>query len=209
MDRGDASPCRGCPQLVDEPADRHWRIYAAGSVLLEQGVLASDVLRVRTGAVLLTSVDGDGNEQLCCLRGPGACLNLPSMQGRPSAFRAQALVGSEICHLPTSTLNEALRDGGARAEAVLALAIMDSQTWAKDLALLSHPRSADRLAALLLSVGRLGIDADEIPRHLVARILHIRPETLSRLAQEFRNRGALGEGLRVEDPSLLRGRLHD
>ena len=158
-----------------------------------------DVVRVRTGVVLLSALDSNGQETLCCLRGSGSCLNLSSLQGRPSAYRAEALTPVEVCYLGCDVLRSALLQGGATAEALLELLLEDSWRWLQGRRRTAGRRASARFAGLILEMHSLGAHPNSVPRSLLARLLRVRPETVSRVVQELREAGALDADLALLD----------
>lgn len=199
----DDAICPGCPLPHEDGAERPWRNYQAGEELLSQGQVHPDLLRIRSGVVLLTALDASGEETLVCLRGAGACFNLDSIEGRPSMVRAEALTDVVVCHLSGDNLCQAVRDGGDSAPALLSLALDEARAWATGRRRASGRRAVARLAQLLLEMDGLGSPPASVPRTLIARLLSIRPETLSRTIQELRDAGAIGADLDLIDRGKL------
>ena len=191
--------CPGCPLPHPEAVEAPWRRHEPGETLVEQGELRGEVLRVREGVVLVSAVDRDGEETLCALRGPGACLNLNAILKRPSTTRAEALGPVLVCHLSVELLSEALDAGGEPAHALATLLLDDTRAIIEGQRHAVGRRAGARLASLLLEMDGLGLSPADVPRGLLARLLRIRPETLSRLVQGVRDAGLVGPGLNLLD----------
>jgi len=193
--------CDGCPVPIYVSAP--WKSHDPGTRLLNQGGASDHVLRVRSGAVILSAVNAEGEELACCLRGPGATVNLESLAQRPLQFDVEAITAVEICHVPVPVLRQIVRGGGADSVAVLDLFAGEQTRWVDDRLRDSGASATQRLARLLLRLHELDIRPADLPRSVLARILSIRPETVSRAAAELRLAGAIGGSLELADLKRL------
>ncbi len=187
----------------------HRRRHAAGELLVAQGAAPSELLRVRSGVVVLSAVDAEGEERVCCLRGPGAVLNAGALTGRSAAFRAEALTPVEVCLLPRERLEDAVRQEGPAGLRLAHLLLSEGRSWALGSLGGSGRKATSRVAALLLELDDLGVDSRGVQRRLLARVLAIRPETLSRSLRSLREAGAIDSVGAVVDSSRLRRLARD
>ncbi len=170
------------------------------------------IIQVRSGRVLATTVDRAGHETLCVLRGPGSILGLESLAGMVLPYFLWTLSEVELAIAPAANAREWLKSNAHPGQALLRAALDELQAClAERMAL--HGSTTTRLARLLLASAD---DADSkgpaammltLPKNVLARMLQMRPETLSRVLRKLEEIGAiqLDPQLRV----LSRERLID
>jgi CRP-like cAMP-binding protein len=171
------SVCAVCPlggASKPEPCPFHDQAKPAGTLILRQGEVPDRAWYVKQGTVLLSSVSTTGEETFCALRGPNSLLGLELLRDRPSGFEAWALSDVVLCRLDADSF----------------------RTWVGDERTALTGRSLQRVARFLLERRRLeGCDQPlHVEQQVLARMLGIRAETMSRALAELRRRGALAEG---------------
>lgn len=176
----------------------------AGVRLLDQGETPGYVTLVKSGRVVLTTVDAAGGEWLCSVRGPGTLLGLELLQKQTAPFAAWTLTDAVVCRLEGESLSRWLGDTRSPAGALLGYALSEVNARGRD-RLAASGRATPRLARFLLERhlsgerGALGMT-----HQLIARMLGMRPETLSRSLRKLRDAGAIVEtGIRVADAETL------
>lgn len=192
---GQASNGAGCPfEEVRRPP---------GSTVLSQGEVPSHAWYLREGRVLLTAVDADGNERTCAVREPGAFLGFEALRGRPSRHDAKTLSNSVFCRLDETRLRTWLGERLTPASALLGFAL-DETDQENEEGRLRAGRASARLARYLAGRAARSGTLLPVPRHFLARLLGLRPETLSRALRRLRDRGALEEGHEIAIRDLER-----
>ena len=171
----------------------------AGTVLLEQGEVPQHVWFVREGTVLLTSVNAAGDETSCALRGPQSILGLEALRGDPVDYQAWSLSEVVVCTIDKPALEAWMGNRDTPMGAILGLAL-DEGAKRRDERVALAGRAVTRVARFLLE--RRQIEGDDRPLHVehqvLARMLGMRAETLSRALATLRSSGAIGEGRHVE-----------
>jgi CRP-like cAMP-binding protein len=183
------------------------RHFAAGERLASQGTLVDRVWYLKSGLLLLDGVSEDGDTSSCALRGPGSLVGLESLNGEELPHDVWTVTDVEAClmdrpgferwvgldHTPAgAVLRMTLREVGARREERASVTAGAVERLARFLLMWNESPEADRL--------------DSVPRHVLARVLSLRAETLSRALRKLRDGGALtpGHALEIADPALLR-----
>jgi CRP-like cAMP-binding protein len=168
----------------------------AGSILLHQGETPRTVWLVLEGTVLLSSFDTNGDETLCALRGPGSLIGSEAIRGAPVDYEAWTLTDASLCALGADAfdawLGAARSPGRAIAELVLDELIRDRE---ERIALTGS--AVARVARFLVEDLRRRGGALDVEQKVLARMLGMRPETLSRALARLRDVGALAEGRRI------------
>ncbi len=178
----------------------------AGTILLQQGEPPACVWFVRHGTVLITSVSESGDETFCALRGPGSMLGMEALRGRPTDYEAWALSDVVMCRLDTANFRSWVGDRGTPMGAMLEIAL-DEAAQRHDERLALAGRSVTRVARFLLERRRIeGCDQPlHVEKQVLARMLGMRAETLSRALHRLRQGGAIADErhVRVVDPDAL------
>jgi CRP-like cAMP-binding protein len=179
----------GCPfhQL-------HW---AAGTQLLRQGEVPACVWYVRRGLVLVSSVTRDGDETECGLRGPGALVGIEALAQRPTGYEAWALSELEACRVDSPSFRSWFGDVDTPAGVTALLALDESERRRQERVVLSG-RADERVARFLLEHHRQDQRVLPIEQKILARMLGMKPETMSRALSRLRRAGALAQGRTLE-----------
>lgn len=177
----------------------------AGSVLQHHGSRIETIQQVRSGRVKLSVADASGAERAYSLRGPGSFIGLEGMLGLPAQLDGHVAVTAELAiikldaferwldeiELPPRMLAKHLLAEQVRVTAERALSDGSSEARAARFAL--ERKTNPYLSAWL-----------DAPRHEVAGLLAMRPETLSRALRTLQDKGMLGPDFEVRDSDALR-----
>jgi CRP-like cAMP-binding protein len=180
--------------------------YPAGTLVeLEYG--KGQIVFVRSGQVLVTMVDRAGRETLCMHRRTGALIGLEALHGSRLPYQIWALTDSELCTAELDEISVWLERNPHPSQVLLQLAVRAlDQGRSERIALRGD--ATQRVARFLLS--SMGADVPESTRqprslqplalrkNVLARILDMRPETLSRVLRKLERLGAV-----VVDPQVL------
>jgi CRP-like cAMP-binding protein len=178
----------------------------AGTILLPQGETPACVWFVRSGTVLITSLSEAGDETLCALRGPGSLIGLEALRERATDYEAWALSDVVACRIDAASFRAWVGERVTPIGAVLEIAL-DEAAQRHDERLALAGRSVERVARFLLE--RRRIERCDQPLHVekrvLARMLGMRAETLSRALHRLRDGGAIApeRPVRVIDPDAL------
>ena len=204
------SPCQACvlgrAAWPDRCPFREIR-HPEQTVLIQQGQRAATVWFVKEGLVALSSVDSAGGELGCSVRGAGSLVGLEVLLGRPSPFTAWALTDVLVCSAGADKVAGWAGNLESPIGALLRLGIEEaSRRTLEQLAL--GGTSAARVARFLLQRCVDGEKARplDVSQRVMARMLAMTPETLSRTLGRLRSRGAISSTrpVIVSDPSVLR-----
>jgi CRP-like cAMP-binding protein len=176
----------------------------AGFVLQRQGEVPSSLSYLRSGIVVLSSVDVAGIETSCAVRGPGTLVGLEAARERRATLEVRTLTPVLFCRIDLGRFEAWSGGGPSRASATIALALDELARLHGERAALTGS-ATERVARYLLALAAAPLGRPPpTDRRLLARILAMRPETVSRALASLRRAGALGaRGLRVADPAAL------
>jgi len=168
------------------------RARPAGTFLYVQGQTADRVWFVKRGALILSrEVAGDGSKESVtwAVRRSGDFVGVEALTQKRYADSAKLLRESVLCGSDLRNFETWLHGSGGSAESVLRCVI---STHARDV-----PRRAgsdgnaiQRAAAWVLEEGGQP-NATTLPRHHVAQMLGMLPETFSRALASLASRGAI------------------
>lgn len=199
-----ASDAVECPLGPSCPFKHEQR--TAGQKLVAEGEQASAISFIRTGTALMLAADESGQELLCSARGPGDILGLELLT-RPTTIAQQiALTDLELCVMPRSAIEDEMKRNTALGRALLKKSV---QQWLASLEERKQMGASApvRVARFLRQLHGFGPSpSSRLPPNMVlARLLGMRPETLSRALQRLRLMGALAPGrkIRVQDTAAL------
>lgn len=137
------------------------------------------------------------------LRGPGSLLGVECLVPRPRASTVVAVTDVEVCTLSAPELRvfSLVRPGAL-------LGLLSTELEERELdASYSSGSASVRLCRFLLVRARRGGGEHPLPfrQETLARLLDLRPETLSRVLSELRRQGVVADdGLFVADVARLR-----
>jgi CRP-like cAMP-binding protein len=173
----------GCPSQE--------RTVTAGSTLIEQGAAPKAVTLLKRGLVGLCSVGEGGVEFGCTVRGPKTLLGLESLFSMRATYRVWALTDIVLCIAPIPRLGPWIGPLDTPLGALLHLTVEEANRRVNE-RLDVGGSSVARVARLLL---RRCVDFErsqlELSQRLVARVLSMTPETVSRALSKLHAAGAV------------------
>ena len=172
--------------------------YPAGHVFFHQGDPQQAAHFVKRGLVLLTECDADGELVNQTLRPAGSLLDAQVASGRAHRATAIASTSVEVCSLALSAFKGWLGPRQSPARALLELALAEAFASEREAAR-SRRSAVAKVASFLLEHLVEGEQRPLALQHrLIAGLLGIRAETLSRALAELRDAGAVVGSRRVQ-----------
>jgi CRP-like cAMP-binding protein len=182
------------------------RSFPEGTVLVEQSDTPKAMYALKQGLVGMSRLDESGVEVGCTTRGPGAILGLDALVGVHVGYRVWALTEIVVCEAPFSRLNAWVGSLETPLGALLRLAIEEGNARAAERLEVGGSAVA-RIARLLLQ--RCAEHENErlaLSQRLLARVLSMTPETVSRALAKLHAVGAVvsTRPIAVGDVEVLR-----
>ncbi|HVO18369.1 MAG TPA: Crp/Fnr family transcriptional regulator [Anaeromyxobacter sp.] len=177
----------------------------SGATICAQGERPRNVYFVKEGFVSLSSVSPRGAELLLSLRGPTSLLCTEALQGEASAFEVRALSRVRLCGLSGDAMMQWIGPERSAARVVLELLLAEGKQQRDEV----NWRQGDclsRVARFALAHARFLADRPTaVRKQVVARLLAMRPETLSRCLTRLEKEGVVdaSRGVRVLDQRRL------
>lgn len=177
----------------------------SGATLCAQGERPRTVYFVKEGLVALSAVNPRGTEIMLTLRGPTSLLCTEAMSGEPSPCEVRTLSRVKLCGISGEALNQWIGPDKSPARAVLDLLLGEARIQRDEV----NWRQGDclsRVARFALVHARFLADRpNAVRKQVVARLLGMRPETLSRCLTRLEDDGVLdaSRGVRVLDVRRL------
>lgn len=191
---GTAGRCRFTPS-TREP----------GASLCAQGERPRTVYFVKEGFVALSAVSPKGSELVLTLRGPTSLLCTEAVGGDPSAYEVRALSRVKLCGIAGDALGQWVGPERSPARLVFDLLLSEARMQREEV----NFRQGDcmsRVARFALAHARfLAEKPTAVRKQVVARMLGMRPETLSRCLTRLEQDGIIdaSRGVKVLDPRRL------
>lgn len=192
----------------------HCKLLTArrGEVILRRGATLPGVLVLSSGTVKLSLRSAEGEERVLRIVAAGDAFGEPTaMLGKPCLYDAIALTDTKLCSVPVpAILALVARDRRFARFLVLALSLRSYHVL-NELAAATTQRGAQRLAGYLESLqkgnGTRGTTVQlPVSKTVVAALLGMKKETLSRLLRQFTSEGMIGMTRReiaILDPQRL------
>ncbi|HEY6104878.1 MAG TPA: Crp/Fnr family transcriptional regulator [Anaeromyxobacteraceae bacterium] len=177
----------------------------AGATLCAQGERPRTVYFIKEGFVALSAVSPRGAELVLTLRGPTSLLCTEALNAEPSSYEVRALSRVKLCAVSGEAMTQWLGPEKSPARAVLDLLLAEARTQRDEV----NWRQGDclsRVARFALAHARFLADRpNAVRKQVVARLLGMRPETLSRCLTRLEKDGVLdaSRGVRVLDARRL------
>lgn len=187
-----------CGALTAEELERlsplgRTRILAAGQALLWEGDAAAVVANIKSGVVKLTTLSGEGREQIVGLAYPGQFIGRP-FADRP-VYSAVAMGPVELCLFSRPEFERFLETHPRLALDLLQRTLDDLDEARRLMLLLGRGSAEQRVATLLLSLARqCGAEgAFNLPlgRQQMADVLGLTIETVSRQLANLKRGGVI------------------
>jgi CRP-like cAMP-binding protein len=170
-----------------------------------QGERPRNVYFIKEGFVSLSAVSPRGSELMLTLRGPSSLLCTEALHGEPSPFDVRALSRVRLCGITGDAMSQWV--GPERSPARVVLDLMLSETkQQRDEVNWRQGDCLSRVARFALAHARFLADRpNAVRKQVVARLLGMRPETLSRCLTRLERDGVIdaSRGLRVLDTRRL------
>jgi CRP-like cAMP-binding protein len=176
-----------------------------GATLCAQGERPRTVFFVKEGFVSLSAVSPRGSEVQLTLRGPASLLCTEAMQSDPSPYEVKTISRVKLCAIPGDQMSSWVGPDRSPARAVLDLLLSEGKLQRDEV----NYRQGDclaRVARFALAHARFLADRpNAVRKQVVARLLGMRPETLSRCLTRLERDGVVdaSRGVRVLDPRRL------
>jgi CRP/FNR family transcriptional regulator, cyclic AMP receptor protein len=177
----------------------------AGATLCAQGERPRTVYFVKEGFVALSAVTPRGTELALTLRGPTSLLCTEALHGEPSPFEVRALSRVKLCGISGDAIGQWIGPEKSPARVILDLVLSESKMQ-RDEVSWRQGDCLSRVARFALAHARFLADRpNAVRKQVVARLLGMRPETLSRCLTRLERDGVLDatRGVRVLDARRL------
>jgi len=177
----------------------------AGTTLCAQGERPRTVYFVKEGFVALSAVSPRGSELVLTLRGPTSLLCTEALNGEPSPFEVRALSRVKLCGISGDAMTQWIGPDRSPARVVLDL-LLSEHRMQRDEVNFRQGDCLSRVARFALAHAKFLADRpNAVRKQVVARLLGMRPETLSRCLTKLERDGVLdaSRGVKVLDPRRL------
>jgi CRP-like cAMP-binding protein len=177
----------------------------AGATLCAQDERPRQVWFVKEGVVSLSAVSPRGAEVVLTLRGPTSLLCTEALHGDPSPYEVRALSRVKLCGIAGEALSTWVGPERAPARVVLDLVLSEARMQRDEVGF-RHGDCLARVARFALAHARFLADRpNAVRKQVVARLLGMRPETLSRCLTRLERDGVVdaSRGMRVLDQRRL------
>ena len=190
------------------------RVLRRGEMLFAAGDEETACATLISGALKITSVDREGEEQILALVHPAGFVG---ELFRPFAeFDVVALTESRLCTFSRKDMDAALQRYPALTEALFRRSQEDLHAARELLMLAGHGSAAQKVSALVMALARAASDSPCHPAHRfdlpltrgeMANMLGLTIETVSRQLTRFERGGAIRKdgtrGIELLDPASL------
>ena len=177
----------------------------SGANICAQGERPRNVYFVKEGFVSLSAVSPRGMEMTLTLRGPNSLLCTEALHSDPSPYDVRALSRVKLCGIAGDQMSTWIGPDKSPARAVLDLLLAEGKLQRDEV----NYRQGDcmsRVARFALAHARFLADRpNAVRKQMVARLLGMRPETLSRCLTRLEREGVVdaSRGVRVLDARRL------
>jgi CRP-like cAMP-binding protein len=192
------------PEWLQRFEPRYRELRAGGSY-----ELGEEIVFVVRGRLLRSAIDEHGQDMMSLLEQTGSVIGIERLRGIVVPYQLWAITDVHYESFAIEPITRWIDGLGAEARSLIASALDAAGASLRERTVL-HTRVLARLAKFVLDAA----DHDgtlRLPRFVIARILSMRPETLSRALKELQERGAIAlkPRLRVIDRQALEQALHE
>ena len=177
----------------------------AGASLCAQGERPRTVYFIKEGFVALSAVSPRGSELVLTLRGPTSLLCTEALTNEPSAYEVRALSRVKLCGIAGEAMSQWVGPERSPGRVILDLLLAESRMQ-RDEVNFRQGDCMSRVARFALAHAKFLADRpNAVRKQVVARLLGMRPETLSRCLTRLEQDGVLdaSRGVRVLDHRRL------
>jgi CRP/FNR family cyclic AMP-dependent transcriptional regulator len=177
----------------------------SGATLCAQGERPRTVYFIKEGFVALSAVSPKGSELVLTLRGPTSLLCTEALSSEPSPYEVRALSRVKLCGISGDAMSQWIGPDRSPARVVLDLLLAESKMQ-RDEVNFRQGDCLSRVARFALAHAKFLADRpNAVRKQVVARLLGMRPETLSRCLTKLEKDGILdaSRGVKVVDPRRL------
>lgn len=177
----------------------------SGSTLCAQGERPRTVYFIKEGFVALSAVSPRGSELVLTLRGPTSLLCTEALSNEPSPYEVRALSRVKLCGIAGDAMSQWIGPDRSPARVVLDLLLAESKMQ-RDEVNFRQGDCLSRVARFALAHAKFLADRpNAVRKQVVARLLGMRPETLSRCLTKLEKDGVLdaSRGVKVVDHRRL------
>ncbi|QMU58851.1 MAG: cyclic nucleotide-binding domain-containing protein [Boseongicola sp.] len=183
----------------------------AGQTLFHQGENAAAIFAVLNGMIKLTVTKRDGEEVVVETFAAGSSFaEALAFERSPYPVSAAALVDSRILMAPSGAVRAAVHDNPDAFSAILAATYRHLHHLVRQIEQLKSDSGLERLGHYILARSEVAQFPNEVEipveKKVLASLLGMKPETLSRAFKRMREHGVKVDGpiIRLDDPSALR-----
>ncbi len=190
--------CKLGAASIPEECPFHETRRPPGTVLLAEGEKPDVVWYLRRGRVALGSVTESGADSSCAVRGPETLLGLEVLLGDPVPYQVWTLTDVVLCAIDAGQFRSWTGSLQTPMGAVLDLTLREAARRIADRQALEGT-AVQRIARFLVASYDAGTPDEplDLQQRVIARVLSMRPETLSRAMAKLREENALGPGRNV------------
>jgi CRP-like cAMP-binding protein len=148
------------------------------------------VAYVRSGEVLVSLVDSGGRDRLCVHRQSGTFVGIEALRGPCWPYELHTLTEVELWYLSCDKLNAWLEDNAHPATELILYLVRDLHLVISE-RIASTSDATSRVAGYLAATPLGQRPSQRLRKNVIARILQMRPETLSRVLRRLEAAGAV------------------
>ena len=177
----------------------------SGATLCAQGERPRTVYFIKEGFVALSAVSPKGSELVLTLRGPTSLLCTEALTNEPSAYEVRALSRVKLCGIAGDAMSQWVGPERSPGRVILDLLLAESRMQ-RDEVNFRQGDCMSRVARFALAHAKFLADRpNAVRKQVVARLLGMRPETLSRCLTRLEQDGVLdaSRGVKVLDHRRL------
>ena len=173
-------------------------VRAAGTVLAMQGERLHEVRVVREGTVIVTCFTAEGDEVWSSIRGPDTFIGAELLRRGRCEVDVVALTEVRLLRISADDFRSWVGPAHSPSAAIVELLLQEIAALGRDRAMTAGTAVA-RIARFLRERHRMESAGHpfDIEQRILARVLQIRPETLSRALGKLRQDGIIAPGPRL------------